>query len=237
MRRGWMAAAGLLLLTACRQGASADRERERDRERGAGERRPISDPARSDAGPEREAATAQTLAAMLTASRNEIAMARLAQQRSPRSEADELASRIVDQRTEDVDTVMRLARERAIDLGALEADPRIQADQAAGRDALDRLAMAAIPELDGLYAALEVTSAMRLSRLADQAETLARDAEAMGSLRRIGARARDAQARAFTVLPRSCGGQREARPATALPLIPAVEERAAAPLTPPPLFR
>ncbi len=200
MGRGWMAAAGLLLLTACRQGASADRDRD------AGERRLIGDPARGDAGLEREAATAQTLAAMLAAARSEIAMARLAQQRSPRSEADELASRILDQRTEDLDTVGRLARERAIDLGALEDDPRIQADQAVGRDALDRLAQAASPELDGLYAALEVASAMRLSRLADQAETLARDAEATGSLRRIGARARDAQARAFTVLPRSCGG-------------------------------
>ena len=233
MRRGWMAAAGLLLLTACRQGASADR----DRDRGAGERRPIGDPALRSAGLEREAATAQTLAAMLAAARSEIAMARLAQQRSPRSEADELASRILDQRTEDLDTLMRLARERAIDLGAMEGDPRLQADQAAGRDALDRLGQAASPELDGLYAALEVTSAMRLSRLADQAETLARDAEAMGSLRRIGARARDAQARAFTVLPRSCGGQREARPAAALPIIPAPEERAAAPRTTPPLFR
>jgi Domain of unknown function (DUF4142) len=197
----------------------------------------MSDPARSDAGLEREAATAQALAAMLAVGRNEIAMARIAQQRAPGGEADELATRILEQRTEDIDTLARLARERAIDLGALEADPLIRADQAVGRDTLDRLARAAGPELDGLYAALEAAGAMRLSRLADQAETLARDPEAMGSLRRIGARARDAEARAFTALPRECGGRRAVKPAAALPVIPASEERATAPWAGPPLFR
>ena len=216
MRGRWMAAAGLLFLTACRQGANNDR--------GAGDRRPSMDPTRSDAGPERETATARTLAAILMAARREIEMAKLVGQRSQGSEVKELASRILEQRTDDIDTLLRLARERSIDLGATETDPLIQADQAAGRDTIDRLTRASGQELDALYVAFEVTGTMQLSRLADQAETLARDPEATGSLRRIGARARDSQARAFAVMPRECGGQRDVKPAAAPQLIPTAED-------------
>jgi predicted outer membrane protein len=216
MRRRWMAAAGLLFLTACQQGTSNDR--------GAGERRSASDPARSDAGFERETGTARTHAAILMAARREIEMAKLVGQRSQASDVKELASRILEQRTEDIDTLLHLARERSIDLGATETDPLIRADQAAGRDTIDRLTRASGPELDALYLAFEVTGTMQLSRLADQAETLARDAETTGTLRRIGARARDSQARAFAVMPRECGGQRDVRPAAAHPMNPSAED-------------
>ena len=217
MRRRWMAAAGLLFLTACRQGPNSDH-------RGAGERRPSIDPARSDAGPEREPATARTLAAILMAARSEIEMAKVVGQRSQGGEVKELASRILAQRTDDIDTLLHLARERSTDLGAVETDPLIQADQAAGRDTLDRLTRASGPELDALYLAFEVTGAMRLSRLADQAETLARDPDAMGTLRRLGARARDSQARAFAAMPRECGGLRDVRPSAAPRVVPAAAD-------------
>lgn len=216
MRRRWMAAAGLLFLAACQQGTSSDR--------GAGERRSAFNPARNDAGFERETATARTHAAIVMAARREIEMAKLASRSSQETEVKELASRILEQRTEDIDTLLRLARERSIDLGATETDPLIQADQAAGRDTLDRLTRASSPELDALYLAFEVTGTMQLSRLADQAETLARDPDAMGTLRRIGARARDAQARAFAVMPRECGGQRDVKPAAAPHLNPAAQD-------------
>ena len=169
-------------------------------------------------------ATARTLAAILMSARREIEMAKLVGQRSQESEVRELASWILEQRTDDIDTLLLLARERSIDLGAMETDPLIQADQAAGRDTIDLLTRASGPELDALYAAFEVTGAMHLSRLADQAETLARDPEATGTLRRLGARARDSQARAFTMMPRECGGQRDVKPAAAPQLIPTAED-------------
>lgn len=157
------------------------------------------------------------------AGRNEIAMAKLVGQRSPTSEVKDLASRILGQRTEDIDTLLQLALERAIDIGAVGTDPLIQAEQAAGRDRIDRLTRASGPELDALYLAFEVTSSMWLSRLADQAETLARDPDATGTLRRLGARARDAQARAFAGMPRECGGQRDMKPAAVPRVVPALE--------------
>jgi predicted outer membrane protein len=216
-RRGWVAA-GLLFLAACRPGTSNDRS--------AAERRPPGETIpRSPTTPEREAATARALAAMRVASRSEIEMAKLVGPRASSSEVKEYAARIVAQRTLDAETLARLAREQAINLGAIDADPSIQAELATGRDLIDRLTRASGPELEALYLMFEAPRAMRLSRLADQAEGLARDPESAGSLRQIGAQARDAQARAFAVMPRECGGQRDVKPAAAPHAIPAIEDR------------
>lgn len=214
MGRGWAGAAGLLFLAACRSGSGASSERSAAERRPSAEvTRPASDAPRGCADPERDAATARTLAAIRRTGRNEIALAELTGRRSPGAEARELAARILAERRADLDALARFARERSLDLDALDADPLILADQAAGRDALDRLARVTGPELDALYAALEAASAMRLSRLADQAEALARDPDAVGALRRLAFQGRDAQARAFAILPRACGGQREAKAA------------------------
>jgi uncharacterized protein (DUF305 family) len=219
MQRRWLrvVVVGLLSVTACRRGTSGDRS--------PSEHRSVGDTGLHVAPtPEREAAAARTLAAMRAASRGEIEMAVVAGQRAQTSDVRGLAARIVQQRTEDLEAIARLGRERAIDLRVTDADPMIQADLAAGRDALDRLARASSQELDALYLMLEVPGAIRLSRLGDQAEGLARDPESASILRRIAAQARDAQARAFALLPRECGGQHDVVPAATPHTIPAFED-------------
>ena len=208
MQRGWAPVAGLLFLTACRHGTSSDQ--------GGSERRAGAEPIpRIAESLERETAAARTLAAMGAASRDEIAMATIVGQRSQAREVRDYAARIVRQRTEALETITRLGSERRIDLRGAEAEPMIQTELAAGRDAVDRLSRASGEELDMLYLMLEAPGAIRLSRLADQAEGQVRDPESTGSLRRIAAQARDAQARAFALMPRECGGLRDARPAAA----------------------
>ena len=214
MQRHWVAVAGLLFLTACRHGTGNDR--------GASERRGGAETAPHRAvTPEHEAAAARTLAAMRAASRDEIEMATIVGRRSQAGDVRDYTARIARQRTEDLEEMVRLGRERAIDLRGVDADPMIQAEQAAGRDALDRLARASGQELDVLYLMLEAPGAIRLSRLADQAEGLARDPESASILRRIASQARDAQARAFALMPRECGGLRDVTPAAAPRTIPA----------------
>ena len=158
MKRGWVAVAGLLFLTACRHGTGNDR--------GAGERRSSGEAARSLAAiPEREAAAARTLAAMRATSRIEIEieieMATAVTPRAQTSEVRDYAARIVRQRTEVLEAIAGLVQDRAIDPRLTDADPLVQADLAAG--------------------------AIRLSRLADQTEGLARDPESTSILRRIAA--------------------------------------------------
>jgi len=218
MRRPWGLAAGLFFLAACRPGTS--------NERGAGERHPAGETisrAVFVSLPEREAA-ARTLAALRAVSCNEIEMAKLVEPRASGSEVKEYATRILRQRTESVEHLTQLAREKLIDLDATPADPLIRADEAVGRDAIDRLTQAAGLELDALYLALEAPSAMRISRLADQAEELSRDPESKGILRRIAFEARDAQARAFALIPRECGGQRDVKPMAGPRAIPTCED-------------
>lgn len=197
MKRGWVAVAGLLFLTACRHGTGNDR--------GAGERRSSGEAARSLAAiPEREAAAARTLAAMRAASRVEIEieieMATAVTPRAQTSEVRDYAARIVRQRTEVLEAIAGLVQDRAIDPRLTDADPLVQADLAAG--------------------------AIRLSRLADQAEGLARDPESTSILRRIAAQARDAQARAFALMPCECGGLRDGRHVAAPHLLPALDDPA-----------
>ena len=216
MRRPWIVAAGLLSLAACRQGTS--------NERGAAERRPVGDAlSRSFTVPDREPA-ARTLAALRAVSHSEIEMATLVEPRASTSEVKEYAARILRQRTASGEQLARLARERSLDPGATPTDPLIRADEAVGRDAIDRLTQASGPELDALYLALEAPSAMRLSRLADQAEALARDQESTGILRRIAFEGRDAQARAFALTARECGGQRDLKPAPPPRALPTFED-------------
>ncbi len=210
-----MSIAGLLLLSACRPGARGDH--------GGAERRSVSDPsARVGSSSEHEAA-ARTIAAMRATARDEIDMAKIAAHRARASEVRTLAARILAKRTDDLDALGPIVRERGVDLRASDSDPIIQADLAVGRDALDRLAQASGDELDALYLLLEAPGAMRLSRLADQAERQARDPESAATLRRIAAEARDTQARAFALLPHECGGQRDVTPASGPPTVPVIE--------------
>jgi hypothetical protein len=157
--------------------------------------------------------TSRTLATLRAVSRNEIAMAKLMEQQAPGSAVKEYASRILAQRTTSVALLGGITQERSIVLDTTPVDPAIRADEATGRDAIDRLTQASGQELDALYLALEATSSMRLSRLADQAEEITRDPELAVLLRRIAYEARDAQARAFARMPRECGGQRDVKPA------------------------
>jgi predicted outer membrane protein len=218
MQRRWVSVAGLLLLSACRSGASSDHR--------GGERRAVSDPsARLGSSSEHEAA-ARTIAAMRATARDEIEMATIAAHRARASEVRTLAARILAKRTDDLDALGPIVRERGVDLRASDSDPMIQADLAVGRDALDRLAQASGDELDALYLLLEAPGAMRLSRLADQAERQAHDPESAATLRRIATQARDTQARVFALLPHECGGQRDVTPASGPPTVPVIEEPA-----------
>jgi hypothetical protein len=222
MKRRSLGVAGLVFLAACRQGPGNDR--------GGSERRSAGDaPAHSASMsiPEREAATARTLAAMRAAIRDELEMTSAVAPRAQTDEVRDLAARIVQQRTDDLDALAGLGRDHAIDPRGADADPLILADRAVSRDALDRLGQASGPELDALYVMLEAPRAIRLARLADQAEGLARDPETASILRRIAARARDTQARALALTPRACGGRREVKAAAAPHLIPALEDPAA----------
>jgi predicted outer membrane protein len=220
MQRRWMVAVGLLFLTDCRHGTST-------KERGALERRPAGELALVlPATAERDASAARTFAAMRAVGDDEIEMATLAGQRGRASEVRDCAARIIRQRAEDLEVIARLGRESGMELRGVDADPMIRAERAAGRDAIDRLARASGEELDALYLMLEAPCAIRLSRLADQAEALARDGESALALRRIAAHARESQARAFALAPRECGGQRDVTPAGAPATIPALEGRA-----------
>ena len=219
MGRRWMVVVGLLFLTDCRHGAG-------NKERGAVERRPSAELiAGLPATAEHESSVARTLAAMRAVSDDEVEMATLASQRAHAGEVRGCAARIVRQRTEDLEVIARLGRERGSELHGVDADPMIHAERAAGRDAIDRLARTSGEELDALYLMLEASCAIRLSRLADQAEVVARDGESTLALRRIAAHARESQARAFALVPRECGGQRDVTPAGAPLTIPAREGR------------
>lgn len=220
MKRRSLGVAGMLFLAACRHGPGNDR--------GGSERRSVGDaPAHAAAIPERDTAAARALSAIRAAIRDELEMASAVAPRAQTDEVRDHAARILQQRTDDLDAMAGLGRDHAIDPHGADADPLILADRAASRDALDRLGRASGPELDALYLMLEAPGAIRLARLADQAEGLARDPESASILRRIGSRARDAQARAFALTPRACGGLREVKAAAAPPLIPALEDPAA----------
>ena len=222
MERCCLAVAGLLLLAACRHGPGNDR--------GVNERRSSGDTAAHTAAiPERDAAAARAVAAMRAAIQGEIEI-EIASAVTARAQTDEVrdhAARILRRRTDDLDAMAGLGRDHGSDPRGADADPLIQADRAAIRDARARLGQTSGPDLDALYLLLEAPGAIRLARLADQAEVLARDPESASILRRIGARARDAQARAFALIPRACGGRREGKAAAAPHLIPALEDPAA----------
>jgi putative membrane protein len=202
-----LVAAGLLLAACRTDGQRGEAARE---DRGAASGRPAAPTERP--GPSAtadELGTARLLAAVRAMTQAEVDAGKLAQQRASSPEVRDYATRLVAEYQANLDALGDLTRAKKIDLDAanVQNDPMLRAHKAAAKDAVDRLRGLSGTTFDGAYMSAERPSEALLQHLAQDAPS-SRDTDVGNVLRTVTQQARDRSAKALTVLPKACGGDR-----------------------------
>ncbi len=202
MRAWWMLPAVGLVLAGCR--TNGDR----------GEAAPPSGPrpgvTERGAVPSADEVTARVLASTRSIAQSEVDAAKLARERASSSSVKDYAVRAVAEQQAALDAISDLVKAKRIDLDApgIQADPLLKAQKDAGKEALDKLRTLSGTAFDATYMTAQRPVQALLARTAQEGLGVTKDTEVGNVLRTIAQQAHDRTAKAATILPTTCGGER-----------------------------
>lgn len=214
MRRIWMGTALLLALAACRE-RSEDQAlgtERRGQETQAPDGRQAIDARRGIESPGAKAdrerlETTRVLAALQAMNRSEIDTSKLADTHAASPQVKQYAAKLVADHQQALDRINQLVQQKHVDLGAVQSDPFVAAQTAAGTELRDRLSKLQGADFDSAYLAAQPEQHALYSKLAQQGQQVSNEGEFDQLFTQLDSTAHDHQSSALATTPRSCGGE------------------------------